>query len=132
MFMITLGLAESFKTMNRPDWADRNALWRPISQKLLKIVTLNFEKIFIQVFNLCYQFLGSTYLIIWNYALFGNVAISIILSTFFHYIFRPKSKFYILKVSSERSSSDISDSIEFNIKINKKWSIKNNFWVKKR
>ena len=46
--MTYLELAESFKTMNRPD---RNALWWLISQKVCKIETWKFNTIFIQVFN---------------------------------------------------------------------------------
>ena len=53
--MTILWLAGSFKTMNRPD---RNSIWRQISRKVLMKETLNHDKIFIQVFNLCYQNLG--------------------------------------------------------------------------
>ena len=42
--MIILELAESFKTMNRPD---HDALWRLISRKILKIGTWNFGTILI-------------------------------------------------------------------------------------
>ena len=40
--MITLGLAESFKIMNQPDLArpNRDAFWRLISRKVLKIRTI--------------------------------------------------------------------------------------------
>ena len=40
--MIILGLGKSFQTMNRPD-PTRDALWRLISQKLLKIGKYNFN-----------------------------------------------------------------------------------------
>ena len=51
-----LGVAESFKTMNRPglNLPDRNALWRVISWKVKKIGKYNFCTIFIKVLNLCY------------------------------------------------------------------------------
>ena len=56
-------LAGSFKSMNRPD---RDVLWRPISGKLLKIRTYNFDTILIQVSNLFYQSLTSIYLMVWK------------------------------------------------------------------
>ena len=54
--MTILGLAESFRTINRPEPTrpDRNALWWLISQKVWKIGTWNFNTIFIQLHNLCY------------------------------------------------------------------------------
>ena len=54
--------------MNRPErtWPDDNALWRLISQKVLKIETCNFDKILIKVLNLCYLNLKSTSSPVWK------------------------------------------------------------------
>ena len=112
LFMKILGLAESFKTMNRPD---HDALWRLISRKVWKIETWNFDTIFIPIFNLCYQNLKSISLIVQKLCAFGNVAISVILSSV-HHNFRLELKLGILKVSSERSSSDLSGYILFQMK----------------
>ena len=78
--IIILGLAGSFKTLNRPDPTriDRNALWLLISRKVWKIGTWNFDTIFIHIFNLCYQNLESVSLIVrksmsfWQRSNFGN------------------------------------------------------------
>ena len=55
MFMTILGLAESFKMMNR---SDQNAIWRPTSGKLYNIENWKFYPIVIQVFNLCFTKFG--------------------------------------------------------------------------
>ena len=59
--MIILGLAESFKMMNR---LDRNAIWRLITQKAWKVKIWNFNTIFIQISNLGYKNLELISLIV--------------------------------------------------------------------
>ena len=77
------------------------------SRKVQKLRTWNFDKIFIEVFNLCYQNWGSLSLMVWKlYAFrqrsnFGNC------QQFFHHNFRLKGKFWTLMVSWERSSWDL-------------------------
>ena len=77
-------IAESFKpTRPDPTWPDHNALWWLICQKVYKIGIWNFDKIFIQVFNLCYQSLESIYYIVWKLWDFPQRKSLLIFSSFF-------------------------------------------------
>ena len=79
--MIFLGIAESFKIMNRPD---RDAIWRHISWKLLKIRAWNFDTILIKVLILCYQNARSISLTVWQLRAFRcNVTILAIFQQLF-------------------------------------------------
>ena len=93
--MMFLELAKPFKTMNRPKPARPSPTVTVFfSRKVLKIETWNFDKMFIQVFNLCYKSLDSISFIFGNHAFFGNVVISPIFIRFFHHSFQLKRKFW--------------------------------------
>ena len=66
--IVILGLAKSFKTVNRPypTWPDHGTIWRLISWKVQKIETWNLDTIFDYVFNLCFQNLELISLIVWK------------------------------------------------------------------
>ena len=116
--MTILGPAESFKMMNRPDPTrpGRNALWRLISQKVWKIGTWNFNTIFIQLSNLCYQNLELISLLVWKLWAFPQGSNFVNFQQFFHHNFRLKWNFWILMVPSERSCWDLSEYISFYIR----------------
>ena len=102
----------------RPDPArpDRNALWRLITQKLWKIETWNFNTIFIQHSNLCYQNLILISLIVWKLWSFPQGSNFVNFQQFFHHNFRLKWNFRILMVPLERSCRDLSKYISFYVK----------------
>ena len=62
---------EKAKRYDEPARPDSNALWRLISQKIWEIGTWNFNTIFIQVFNLCYQNLESISFIVLKLSTFS-------------------------------------------------------------
>ena len=96
-FMTIFGPAESFKIMNRPGPTrpDRNALWRLITQKVWKIETWNFNTIFIQHSNLCYQNLILISLIVWKQWSFPQGSHFVNFQQFFHHNFRLRRDFWI-------------------------------------
>jgi len=99
-----------------PARPDRNALWRLITQKVWKIETWNFNTIFIQHFNLCYQnleLISLTVSKLWSFPQGSNF---VNFQQFFHHNFRLKRNFWILMVPSERSSWDLSEYTLFYIK----------------
>ena len=130
--MTILVLAESIKMMNKPDWARP---WRSLTtyffRKLWNIGTWNFDPIFIQVFNLYYQNLGLTALIVWKLCAFQQRSKFSNFQQFLHYKFRLKEKSWIMTVSSGRFSSDLSEYIIFHLKLFFKF-IKINFQVEKK
>ena len=99
-----------------PARPDRNALWRLITQKLWKIETWNFNTIFIQHSNLCYQNLILISLIVWKLWSFPQGSNFVNFQQFFHHNFRLRRNFWILMVPSERSSWDLSEYTLFYIK----------------
>jgi len=74
------------------NWPDREALYRLISQKVCKIGTWNFNTIFIQVFNLCYQNLESMSFIVLKLGAFLQRSNFGYFQQFFHHNFRLKNK----------------------------------------
>ena len=82
----------------RPDPArpDRNALWRLITQKVWKIETWNFNTIFTQHSNLCYQNLELISLIVWKLWSFPQGSNFVNFQQFFHHNFRLEWKIWIL------------------------------------
>ena len=80
-------LTVSFKTLNL---ANRDALWRFISRKVLMIGMLNYDIILIQFVLLKFEIDIFNSL---ETALFNIVAISVIFSCFFHHNFRLKGNF---------------------------------------
>ena len=100
--------------MNRPN---HNAIWRLISQKVYMIETWNFDTIFNQVFNLCYQTLESISLIVWTLCGFRQRSNFGNFQHIFHHNFQLRRKFWIITVLSERSSSYLSENTLFQKKI---------------
>ena len=85
----------------------------------------NFNKISIEVFNLCYQNLGSISLILFKPCAFRQRINFRNLQQFFHHNFQLKWKFWIFMVSSERYSSDLSKYTLFY----KFWWFYRNYWL---
>ena len=104
------------KRWTGPTQPDRDALWRLIFWKVYMIETWKFYTTFIQVFNLCYTNLGSISLIVWKLCTFRQRSSLGNFQQFFHHNFRLKWKFWILMVSTERTSSDLSEYTIFQIK----------------
>ena len=77
--------------------------------------TSNFDTIFFQVFNLCYQNLGLISLTVCKLCTFWQRSISGKFQQFFHHNFRLKWKFWIMMISPERSSSYLSEYTLFQI-----------------
>ena len=76
---------------------------------VLKIGRWNCDTILILVFNLCYQNLGPIFLIVWKLCAFWQRSNFDNSQQFLDHNCRLKWKLLILKVSSERSSSDLSE-----------------------
>ena len=115
--MTIFGLAELFKRWTGSTRFDRTAIWRLIFQKVWKIETWNLNAIFIEVFNSCYLNLESISMIVWKLYVFHQRRNFGKFQQFFHHDFRLRWKFWILMVSSERSSSDLSEYILFELKM---------------
>ena len=81
-------------------------------QTALKLGFWNFDTLFIQV---KYQNMGSISLIVWKLWAFRQRSNFGNFQHFFHHDFRLKWKFWILMVSSERSTSNLSEYIRSEI-----------------
>ena len=116
IFMTILGLAESFKMMNRP--GPTVTLFDGLFiGKYKKIEMWNFDTIFIWVFNLYYYNLESIPLIVWKLCVFRKRSHFGNFQQFFHLNFRLKWKFWILMDSLESSNLDLSEYTIFDVKI---------------
>ena len=109
IFMTILGLAESYKAMNPSTRPNRNALWQLILTKIS-------NKIFIQVFNLCYNYLGSISSTAWKLCAFRQRSNFDNFQQFFHHNIQLEWKLFILMVLFEKSSSNPSKNTPYKIK----------------